>query len=211
MLSISNHSLNLTTSNPTKMMVSAKTNWLDWRSYLPRAISQTFLFKTGEGWSGSRGGGLGRRHGRGEPWSWEWSGEVRRKKERSPAAPGIKWVAPRRLARLSRARACGATHPPPQQLPARARPTWRLSRARACGRTQLGAWNLNWVAPRGLTRPKGLLFANLVRGGLFLINSIKKIKNKKIRRKMVSQAARQTKCRRLVGAATDKRTKKYET
>jgi hypothetical protein len=42
-----------------KTMESAKTNWLEWRSYLPRAISQTFLFKTGEGWSGSRGGGLG--------------------------------------------------------------------------------------------------------------------------------------------------------
>jgi hypothetical protein len=66
MLSISNHSLNLIISNPTKTKESAKTNWLEWRSYLPRAISHTFLFKTGEGGSGSRGGGLGRRHGRGE-------------------------------------------------------------------------------------------------------------------------------------------------
>jgi hypothetical protein len=67
MISISNHSLNLITiSNPTKTMESAKTNWLEWRSYIPRAISQPFLFKTGEGWSGSREEGLGA-----APWEGE--------------------------------------------------------------------------------------------------------------------------------------------
>jgi hypothetical protein len=35
MLSISNHSLNLTISIPTKKMEAMKTNWLEWRSYLP--------------------------------------------------------------------------------------------------------------------------------------------------------------------------------
>jgi hypothetical protein len=108
--------------------------------------------------------------------SGAWKEKKEGMKKKGPGgALYAKWVAPGRVARLlteSRQgmwRDSGST----SATPDRARPTWRLSRARACDATE-------WVvAPRGLTRPKGLLFAILVGPGLFLINYIKKLKNKK--------------------------------
>ena len=72
------------------------------------------------------------------------------------------WVAPRRMARLSRAKACGATQPCHVRTAGTRVPAWQLGRAEACGVTLQG------VAPRGLARPKGLVLGNLDLNGLLL-------------------------------------------
>jgi hypothetical protein len=123
MLSNSNHTQNLTTSNQTKTTESAKTNWLDWMSYLPEAISHTFLFKTGEGWSGSRGGLGGAIGGEQLKLGLGSEGESEEEKEIRARRPR---VAPEHVVRLTL---------PPQQLLACARPAWHLGRATCSGLT----------------------------------------------------------------------------
>ena len=60
-----------------------------------------------------------------------------------PDGSVLGWVAPRRMARLSRANACGATQPCHISCLAVGVPAWQLSRAKACGATlratELGA------------------------------------------------------------------------
>jgi len=66
------------------------------------------------------------------------------------------------MARLSRAKVCGAT-PPYNVIRRIARlPAWQFGQAKACGMTLQG------VTPRNLARPKGLVFKNLDRYGLFI-------------------------------------------
>ena len=66
------------------------------------------------------------------------------------------------MARLSRAKTCGATQPC-HVGPAGTRvPVWQLGRAEAYGVT------LQRVAPRDLARPKGLVLENLDLDGLLL-------------------------------------------
>jgi hypothetical protein len=157
MLSISNHSLNLTTSNPTKTMESAKTNWLEWRSYLPRAISHTFLFKMGEGWSGSRGGRRGA-----TPWEGARFGRKkgggRKKGARRPPVSWVSrarprgatphWVAPHALARLTR-HLSNAGARPADVAPESRQGMWRdsmRSRATRPGATKRATFcNFSWA------------------------------------------------------------------
>ena len=66
------------------------------------------------------------------------------------------------MARLSRAKAFGATQPCHVRLAGTGVPVWQLGRAEACGGTLQG------VAPRDLARPKGLFLGNLDLDGLLL-------------------------------------------
>jgi len=66
------------------------------------------------------------------------------------------------MARLSRAKACGATQPCHVRLAGMRVTVWQLGRAEACGVTLQG------IAPRDLARPKGLVFGNLDLNGLLL-------------------------------------------
>ena len=66
------------------------------------------------------------------------------------------------MARLSRAKACGATQPCHVSLDGMCVPAWQLGRAEAFGVTLQG------VAPRDLARLKELVFENLDLDGLLL-------------------------------------------
>ena len=66
------------------------------------------------------------------------------------------------MARLSRAKACGATQPCHVRLAGMRVTVWQLDRAEACDVTLQG------VAPRDLARPKGLVLRNLDLDGLLL-------------------------------------------
>ena len=66
------------------------------------------------------------------------------------------------MARLSRAKACGATQPCHVKLAGMGVTAWQLGRTEACGMTFQG------VAPRDLARSKGLVLGNLDLDGLLL-------------------------------------------
>ena len=79
-----------------------------------------------------------------------------------PGEPVLGLVAPQRMARLSRAKACGATQPCHVRPTGTRVPAWQLGRAEPCGVTLQG------VTPRGLAQPKGLVLENLDLHGLLL-------------------------------------------
>jgi hypothetical protein len=72
------------------------------------------------------------------------------------------------MARLSRAKACGATLPCHAIRRIARVPAWQLGQAKTCGVTLQG------VTPRNLAQPKVLVFENLDRCGLFIKYQIKK-------------------------------------